>query len=175
MALKDIKPGKYKARAVEGAWSHVGPKETPAVGIHFEFMHESKMESIWHIMYLTQTALKDGSTVASKTFNTLAMLGYDETQPLVNDEDGNPRFYSQHLADKEVEIVIEHEPNPKDPTKHYTKVRWVNELGGNQMAGKSVQSVLGNTSLQAEMAAARARVGAKKPQSEQPHNKDIPF
>lgn len=180
MSLKDVKPGSYRAKAVQGAWGESPEKKTPLVGVQFEFQCEGRMETIWHTMYLTQTQLKDGSTVAQKTFETLAKLGYDESKDLIKDEKGNPWFNKQHLADKEVEIVIEIEKG--DDGKSYHKVRWVNELGGARVAGLPVAQVLGNMNLKSEMAAARARLGtsAPKPKTEAKQQSsfteaDIPF
>lgn len=175
MALKDVLPGTYRAKAVNGVWTNVGQKQTPAVGVTFEFSHDGKMETIQHVMYLTQTALQDGSTVSEKTFDTLAVLGYNETIALENGI-----ITKAHLADKEVEIVIDYEIDRNDPTKRYTKVKWVNELGGSRLAGMPVQQVLGNMNLRSEMAAARARKGQKATQSQpqqvtMPLNGNVPF
>jgi hypothetical protein len=165
MSLKDVEPGKYRARAVKGAWSKVGDKKTPAVGVLYQFEREpGQVEEIWHVMYLTTTMCGNGFTVQENTFNTLiGTLGYDESVDLYIDDNGNPFFGPAHLADKEVEIVIEMEADRNDPTKSYHRVRWVNELGGSRLAGLSVDEVMGNTSIKAAAAAARARLGVKKP------------
>lgn len=164
--LPTIPPGKYVAKAKEGVWCKVGEKETPAVGVRFEFdIAEGKREEHWHIMYLTQTMCTNGLTVFENTMNNLATLGYDESKDLIKREDGNMGFDFRHLADKEVQLVIEHEADQKNPQKIYARVRWINELSGARMTGISFQEVLGNKNLKAEMAAARARMGAPKPAS----------
>lgn len=166
MSLKDVKPGSYKAKAVGGGWGKIGEKQTPFVGVNFEFQPEpGRKEQINALLYLTNTELKNGQTVSQKTFETLAKLGYNEDKPLTQDSQGNPVFTKDHLADKEMEIVIEIEPDQSTPPKMYHRVKWINEIGGSQVAGLPVQQVLGNLNLKAEMAAARARLGAPKPSS----------
>ncbi len=170
-----IKPGKYKAKATSGAWANVGEKGTPGVGVKFEFDCDGVKSHLWHVLYLTNTLLKDGSTVAEKTFEMLAKLGYDESIPLAQDAQGNPIFDGRHLADKEMEIVVE---NEEYEGKTRAKIKWVNELGGGQLAGLPVEKVLGNVNLKSAMAAARARMGIQAPVakvSQGPVNSDIPF
>lgn len=165
MSLKDVKPGKYRAKAVEGQFSTVGSKETPAVGVRFEFMNDSKLESIWHVMYLTNTELKDGSTVFQKTFEVLTKLGFNDEKDVLSDG----KFDQSYLSDKEMEIVIVLEE--KDG-KTYHSVQWVNELGGSRLSSVPIQKVLGNLNLKAEMAAARARLGII---STVKSTEDVPF
>lgn len=161
MSLKNVKEGTYRGKAVRGAWMKRGDKQTPCVGIQFEFKDGENVETIPHFMYFTDTAWGEG-TVASRTFDILAMLGYDEKKPLKIDGE-NKIFDKDHLADKEVELVLEKEVDSRDAAKSYLRVKWINELGGNQMEGVGVEQVLGNRSLAAEMAAARARTGHAKP------------
>lgn len=157
MSLKEVQPGKYRAKAVEGVWCKVGDKQTPAVSVRFEFENNGKKETIWHVMYLTTTMCGNDLTVAENTFNNLARLGYNETAPMVQRADGNPGMGPQHFADKEVELVI-------DIEEKYHKVRYINELGGTQYAGMAPQQVLGNVDVRSAMAAARARLSVKTPQ-----------
>jgi hypothetical protein len=152
-----IPAGKYVARAQEGVWCKVGQNSTPGVGVRFEFQLEGKQAEIWHVMYLTEAA-------RPYTFEALVKLGYDETHDLVA-KDGNLTFAKQHLADKEVEIVVEHE---EYNGKSRAKVKYINEIGGGNLKGLTVQQVLGNVSLRSELAAARARLGAPRPATAEP-------
>jgi hypothetical protein len=146
MSLKDVVPGKYVAKAIRGGWGKSKEKQTPCVAVEFEF---DGGELIWWTGYLTEKTVH-------RTFETLARLGYKEVD-LIPDEKGNPCFTREkHLADKEVEIVIEIEENDG---KSYHRVQWINDLGGSSRVGLPVSQVLGSINLKAELAAARARLG----------------
>ncbi len=177
MSYKDIQPGKYKAHALGGVWTQVGKNATPCVSVNFEFESSPGVkEKIAHQMYLTQTVLKDGSTVMEKTMDTLiGTLGYNESKPLIQDSHGNPVFDYTFLADKEVEIVIELEPDQENPHKMYPRVRWVNEPNQSRFVGFPVEKVLGNINLKSAAAAARARMGTAQPAPQKPNQDDIPF
>ncbi len=161
MSLKDVMPGVYRAKAVGGKWTTVGPKETSAVEIYFEFTAGVLKETISSVLYITQTPCPDGATLASKTFDKLALLGYNEDVPAV---DG--AFGPLNLANKEVDIVLNHET--KKDGKKYLQVQYINEIGGSRLGAVAVEKVLGNMNLKAEMAAARARMGATKPATAAP-------
>lgn len=167
MSLKDVQPGTYRARAMEGVWCKVGKNNTPAVGVRFK-LAESK-ESIWHVLYMTQTMLQSGHTVMEKSMDTLVgILGYNEDKALAKDAQGNLGFDSSYLSDKEVNLVLE---NETFEGKTHLRVKWINELGGNRLVGIPVEQVLGNVNLKAAAAAARARMGAKAPM---PMGKETP-
>jgi hypothetical protein len=158
MGMKDITAGKYVAKAMEGAFGKIGANATPCVGVRFEFERAPGIkENIWHVMYLTDKAIE-------YTMDTLAgTLGYNENKDLIKKPDGNMMFDRSFLTDKEVEIVIEMEPDHKDPNKIYPRIKWVNELGGgSRFAGLSVTEVFGSINLKAAAAAARARKGQPK-------------
>lgn len=163
-----LTPGKYKAKAVEGAFGKVGKNETSAVGIKFLV---DGGEEIWHTMYLTNTKTSNGLTVFEHTMNTLVVtLGFNENKDLLKRTDGSVYFDKSFLADKEVSLTLEEETYDG---KTRVKIRWVNELGGGNMAGVSVQSVLGNISLKEAAMAARARMGTKTQASV--HQEEAPF
>ena len=175
----DIKAGNYRAKAIGGVWTNVGAKGTPCVAVNFEFESAPGSKSILtHRMFLTQTPLKDGSLVIEHTMDTLiGTLGYLEDKDLLKDSNGNLSFDQTFLSDKEVEIVVELEADQNDPKKMYPRVRWVNELSGNRLAGLPIEKVLGNANLKALAAAARARMGisAPAPKSTKTDEMDIPF
>jgi hypothetical protein len=163
MKLEEIPNGNYNARAVGGMFDLIGPNKTPAVVIGFEFKVGELPQKIRHTMWLTVKQLEDGSTVAEKTFDTLARLGFDNVKPLLTLQDGRQWFDKTYLADKEVEIVIEQGEYNGQPQ---TRVKWVNEIGGAQLGGLPVHQVLPGVNVAAMMAAAKARMGVKKPPPE---------
>lgn len=166
MSLKDVQAGKYTAKAVEGAWGKSKEKGTPMVAVRFAFDNDGSQEHLWWTGYLTNTVCPSGKTVSENTFETLALLGYNDEKALVNDDNGNPCFTCpEHLEDKEVSITVEVEDYNGKP-QH--KIKWINALGGSIIAGMPVAQVLGSLNLKAEMAAARARLGAPKPKSTTP-------
>lgn|SRR5574343_1295156 len=167
MSIKDVKPGNYRARAVGGQWVEAEGAKKAYVEVGFEFENDGKKEHINHKMYLSESTIE-------KTMDTLIVtLGYDESKTLL--EDGKMKWFDKtFLADKEVEIVLEHEEYEK---KTYTKVKWVNELGGAKKAGSGIQQALGNANLKELAAAARARMGAKKApaSASTTDGEDVPF
>ena len=168
MAFADIKPGKYKARAIGGKFGESGKKKTPGVGIKFEFEMENAegkivTEHISWTGWLSENAME-------RTFKALAICGYDESKG--NLADGTiPREYFDPKAECEIDIQCEEENyidrdgNPKSAMK--TKVAWVNRLGGGgfQVAEASNVSTMLKSigGLKAHMQAARADLGLAKP------------
>lgn len=175
MALKDVQPGSYTARAVGGAWEKSAKKGTPGFTVGFEFDTPTGKERIRHTMYMSDTKLKDGSTVTERMMDTLfGTLGFDESRPPLQLPSGEPYFDETYFAKKEVSIVIEDEIDQADPMKVYKKVKWINELGS-QMAGLTVSEALGNFDLKSHAAAARARMGVKRTAPAPVQQDKIPF
>lgn len=151
-----MKPGKYRAKALEGTFTESEQKKTPMVAVRFELI-ETK-ETIWHMMYLTEKTKE-------RTFDTLyGTLGMNDA-PLIQRDNGE-WFDQTHLADKEVELVLEEE---EYEGKKRIRVQWVNEIGGGmKFAGVPVTKVLGGMDLRAEAAAARARKGVSASEDQIP-------
>ena len=160
MSLKDVVAGTYRGKIIGGAWGKSKQKNTPLVDFIFEFKNGEARETIKYTIYLSDTIRRDGLTVREAAFNQLAQFGYNDELPLAKDANGNPMFTADHVAAKEYDLVIEDEVVEG---KTYKKVKYVNELGGQQMAGLDVKTVLGNVNLKQEMAAARARTSSLKP------------
>jgi hypothetical protein len=141
-----VPAGTHLAKAIGGKF---GKAKTGTDGVSVRFKLKDSDQTIHWVGWLSPKA-------AERTMDTLAMLGFNEDAPLV-DEGYTPA----HFADKEVEVVIEHEPN-EDGTKTYAKVKWVNEVGGNKFNGLASTGTMPKD-LKAQLAAARARLGKSKP------------
>jgi hypothetical protein len=167
--LKDVKPGKYVGKALDGVFNTSADGSNPRIEVRFEFSVGDKKEKIIHKMFLGDKTGKDGLTQTERAFNTLyGRLGLDENKPFIRLSDGSDYFDHTMLADKQVELVIEDQTDKDgklsmDKDGHpYKRIAWVNELGGGQLTGMPVAKVLGNVDLKAAAAAARARMGSKK-------------
>jgi hypothetical protein len=174
MSLKDVKPGQYIAKAIDGVFNNNKEGTAPRIEVRFEFEHgpdNAKVkDKIIKKMFLGEKPGKDGLTMTERAFNTLyGILGLDESKPFIRLTDGSDYFDEKMLANKQVQITIELQTDKHGAVVNdkngdpYREVSWVNELGGGQLSGVSVQQVVGNIDLKAAAAAARARMGAKKP------------
>lgn len=157
MSYLDIKPGKYITKATRGGFGKSGTG-TAYVAIEFPI----EQETIFWYGYLSPAA-------APRTFETLATLGFREDLDV---KDG--QFGPEHLEDKQVEIVIELQPNPNKDNRLEPKVKWINNLGGGKFANSSVQEIFGSqNSLKSAMVAARARLKIPTPANKV--EDDLPF
>ena len=146
--------GTYIAKAIGGSFGNSSQKGTPGVAITFQ-VKDSTDRVTW-IGWMSEKTIE-------RTMDTVAMLGFREDLDVKDN-----KFGPEHLADKEVEIVVEMEPSQKDPMKSYPKVAWVNELGGAKFGGLSSTGNAVPKNLKAMLAAARARTGQKAPTSTAP-------
>lgn len=148
MGYKDIKAGKYMAKALQGAFGKSKEKNTPQVGVEFAFnTPEGTRETIWWVGFFTEKAKE-------KALETLALIGFN----------GDDRFGADSFDhNAEVEIVIELETYEG---KSRPRVTWVNEPGGRKFSDLPVTEVKSmlvgaGIDLKKEMAAIRAKKGIK--------------
>lgn len=144
-----IQAGTYTAKAVGGRFGNSGQKGTPGIAITFKI--KDSTDVITWVGWLSEKSVE-------RTMDTLAMLGFREDLDVKNNE-----FGPEHLADKEVSIVVAMEPGYKDATKSFPKVQWINELGGAKYGGLSSTGNAVPPGLKGMLAAARARNGLKQP------------
>lgn len=153
MAYKDIKPGKYKAKATRGGIGKSKNKGTLQVGIEFEFMTTGgELETLWWMGYLTDAAKE-------RVYNTLALLDFKENYVETPGENGTMFADDALDKNKEVEIVVEME---EYEGKSRPKISWVNALGGSRFSGLpsiELKSTLSSINFSNELAAARASMG----------------
>lgn len=123
MGYKDIKAGKYLAKAVQGAFGKSKNKGTPQVGIEFTFKTpEGTQETLWWIGFLTEKARE-------RAFDTLSLIKFN------GDPDFGPGSFD---PEAEVELVIEMEEHEG---KSRPKIQWVNEPGGSKFSDLPVTEV----------------------------------
>jgi hypothetical protein len=149
MGWKDIKPGKYLAKATRIRMGESSQKGTPFIEVEFK-LNDIDEHVRWK-GYLSEKTLE-------RTMEVLAFLEY-------NDDDlFRPGCINQG---KDAQLVIELEPEIKDATKEYPKVQWVNdpakEVKFEGLDPAQMKAKLGGINLKAEMMAARQRLGLKTP------------
>lgn len=146
MSWKDIAPGKYLAKAVRARFDQSSQKGTVFIEVEF-VLNESGDNLRWR-GFLTEKTIE-------RTMETMALLDWN------NDENFGPGSVN---VNKDVQLVVELEPDQADPTKEYPRVRWVNDLSGSKFTGMepaALKEKLGGVNLKAEMQAARQRLGLK--------------
>lgn len=144
MSWKDIKPGKYAAKAVKMRFGESSQKGTPFAEVEFKL--ENHEEYIRWTGYLTEKTLE-------RTMDVLALLNYNQ------DPECKPGCIS---TSKVVYLSIELEAGSDG--KEYPRVKWVNaeaSSGFETLKPEQLKAKLGGVDLKAEMAAAKARLGIK--------------
>lgn len=165
MSWKDIKPGKHIAKATRARFDQSSQKGTVFIEVEFE-LNETKENLRWR-GFLTEKTIE-------KTMEVMALLDWN------NDENFGPGSIN---TAKDVQLVVELEPDANDPTKEYPRVRWVNDLSGGKFTGMepaALKEKLGGVNLKAEMAAARQRLGLKAKEPVKNHapgasDENVPF
>src|SRR6266540_198359 len=120
--MSRVADGKYLAKPVGGQIGRSGNKNTPGIAILFEFDYEGRKTQLsWRGWFTEKTS--------ERTFETLAILGFDENKPYIN---GNeiPASSFDHIA--VVELVVENEEftNEQGRVVSAPKIKWVNKAGG---------------------------------------------
>jgi len=106
-----------------------------------------------------------------RTLQSLATMGFDETLPTVI-IDGLASYTANHFSEKSFELVVENEPDIKDATKFWPRVKWVNLPNQSKFKGAPIKGAL-PADFKSQMAAARAKLGIKK--SPTTNNEGFPF
>lgn len=151
---------KKMAVIIGGGYTEVGDKKTPAMAI--EFKCEDNKTITW-FGYMTEASYP-------YTLDKLAELQFDESKALLKNDKGEYFFDGTFFGVKEVELVIEQVPGIKNPDKLYEQVKYINIPGSHKWAKMGVEKL--PFDMKAQMAAARARVGVKKPE---PSEDKVPF
>lgn len=177
MAYKDIRPGKYKARAVKGAIIESAQKQTPGVTVCFEFelpavgpTQPASLEQLWWTGWLTENTLE-------RTVDSLAIAGYEEVKGHLPDGTIPESHFTPGTF---VEIDVQNEPYEKEENgvmvkKDSMKIKWVNKLGGSQfgtMKPEAMKSLMSSIDMKKQMAAARLRLGMNAPAGNGPSIKN---
>jgi hypothetical protein len=150
--LIDIKPGKYKARALEGKIDKTKEKQTPYFGIMFEIEGGEKIS--W-TGYLTPAALE-------RTLESAAIAGWDGNY----DDNGYAPSTSFSGTECEIEIADEEYFDSSGAKKIAKRVKWVNKPGGMWAKTQgSAKDILGGLDLKKELIVAKQRAGLSKPAS----------
>lgn len=158
-----IPNGTYKATINKAFVAAIGEKQTQSFCIEF------------HITDLNQTIVWNGwmsEAAYERTLETLAKLGFDENKPQKS-IDGHPSFTADHFEIKSVEIVVEAEPDFKDPTKKWPRVKWVNLPTESKFKSPPTSNL--PIDFKSQLAGARAKLGIKKNTSPKITNKEEPF
>lgn len=125
------KAGVYKATATEVGLFHSQKRGTPCVGVMFQVMegeyagHKVKWEG-----WLTEKTQE-------RTIESLQHCGWqgDDLAELA-------RANIPIALPTPVELVVEMEPDQKDPEKEWPKVQWVNKIGvGPKFSGEAMDAV----------------------------------
>lgn len=152
-----LSPGKYKAKAVSGKFGTAdNEKRTKCIAVTFEVNDEGKKEYVIWKGWLTPAAEEN-------TWKAMAIMGYRED--LGYEADGS--LDASYFDGTEVQIVVDEESyQGKDgQTKTFTKVKYVNRLGGSNygLADTETSSLPSKSELQKHMLVARQQTGIKKP------------
>lgn len=160
--MSKIPNGTYKAVITKAFVAGIGNNNTQAFVIEFALpdIHQSISWNGW----MTEKAYE-------RTLEQLAKLGFDETKPQVNVA-GFPSYTADHFEIKSVELVIEAEPDLKDPTKFWPRVKWINLPTQEKFKSPPIKGSL-PTDFKSQMAATRAKLGIKK--SPTTNNEGFPF
>ncbi len=136
--------GKFPARALGGELRE--GKKAPYVAVEFK-THEG---SVWRNFSLSETLLKSGKTVAEYSIADLIRCGWD----------GRDLGELRGLGTKEVELVIEHEPD--DSGEMRANVRWINTPGerGNAKKADASKARQLSTAMRGRVLAAQKELGA---------------
>lgn len=157
--MSKVTPGTHRATINTAQVKVIGEKKSQA----FEILFDTDEGSIAWLGYMTEKAYE-------RTLNKLAELQFDETKPPLMDAQGEPYFKASHFGVKEVELVVEMEPDYKDPKKEWPRIKWINLPSGASKAGATVSKL--PVDFKAQMAAARARTGVAAPTKS---SDEIPF
>lgn len=146
MAYKDIKAGKYMAKPIAGAFGRSKTKQTPQVGVEFQFQTpEGTTETMWWVGFLTPDAKE-------RALEVLHLIGFN----------GDESFAKGSFNETaEVEIVVEIETYEG---KNRPKIAWVNAPGGQRFSNlqpTEVKTMLvqAGIDIKKEMAAMKAKKG----------------
>lgn len=157
--MAQVQPGNHKATINTAQVKIIGEKKSQAFAISFDTEDGGTIE--W-LGWMTEKAYE-------RTLDKLAELQFDEAKAPLIDSNGEAYFKAQHFGVKEVELVVEMEPDYKDPKKEWPRVKWINLPGGTRKASATVTKL--PSDFKSQMAAARARTGAAAPKS----TDEIPF
>jgi len=149
--MSKIPNGTYQATIAKAFVAGIGNNNTQAFVIEF-FIPDLGQSIAWN-GWMTEKAYE-------RTLEQLAKLGFDETKPQVNVA-GFPSYAPTHFEIKTVELVIEAEPDLKDPTKSWPRVKWINLPQQEKFKNPPVKGAL-PADFKAQLAGARAKLGIKK-------------
>ncbi len=178
MGIKDIKAGKYTGAIASIKHPEtqeemagkviISGKGTQGVQFIFEFEREAgAKERLMWTGWLTEAAKE-------RTFETLAMLGFNEEVKVIGNEQFFPR--SSFVNSPPVQLVVDLEPQlnadqtPKlDPTTHqpmfYPRISWVNDMNKFGFSKSENGAMLTGINLKQEMLVARQKLGLGAPGS----------
>ena len=162
--MSKIENGTYTATIKKAFVATIGQNNNQAFVIEF------------HITDLDKTINWNGWMTEKgyeRTLQSLATMGFDESLPTVI-IDGLPSYTANHFSEKTFELVIENEPDIKDPTKMWPRVKWVNLPNQSKFKNPPIKGAL-HADFKAQMAAARAKLGIKKSQMKTATEESFPF
>lgn len=168
-----ISNGTYRASIERAYVTKIGAKQTDSFNIDFR-LKEMPSSITWN-GWMSEKAYE-------RTLETLARLGFDESTPPESLPDGSTQYTAAHFSEKEVELVIEQEPDLKDPNRMWPRIKWVNIPSETKFTSAPIKGAL-PTDFKSQLAGARAKLGIKKspspsasqPKSKEPKIDEIPF